>query len=172
MEIKKYQSLTSTNTLAKNSSYKPWTVIWAEEQGSGYGRKKDAWLSPRGGLYFSIILPRIDIEDLQILNMLAAFSVAKAIKENFSIEPFIKLPNDIYLNQKKIAGILTETVVGKTIKFCVMGIGVNTNINKFPPELENTATSLKIELGKDIDNEKILKQIVLGVKKLLKTVSK
>jgi BirA family biotin operon repressor/biotin-[acetyl-CoA-carboxylase] ligase len=52
-----------------------------------------------------------------------------------------------------------------------MGIGINTNIDEFPGELENIATSLKIELGKKVDNEKILKQIVEELKKQLKTIS-
>ena len=57
------------------------------------------------------------------------------------------------------------------VKFSIMGIGLNTNIEKFPGELENTATSLKMELGKKVDNEKILKQIVKEIKKQLKTIS-
>ena len=93
------------------------------------------------------------------------------MKENFNVEPMIKLPNDVYLNQKKIAGILTETVVGTNVKFSIMGFGLNTNIDKFPKDLENIATSLKIELGKKVDNEKILKQILEEIKNQLKTIS-
>ncbi len=127
--------------------------------------------SPKGGLYFTIILPKSKIEDLQTLNILAAFITAKVIKESFKLEPFIKLPNDVYVNHRKIAGILTETVIGSDVKFSIMGIGLNTNIEKFPKELENTATSLKIELGRKVDNEKILKQIVTELKEQLKTIS-
>ena len=172
MKLKKYKKISSTNKKAKEiKKPNPWLVIWAEEQETGYGRKKGYWFSPRGGLYFSVVLPKSTIEDLQILTILAAFVVAKVLKENFKLEPMIKLPNDVYLNQKKIAGILTEAVVGEDVKFSIMGIGLNTNIDKFPRDLENIATSLKIELGKKVDNEKLIRQIITDIKKQLKAIS-
>lgn len=173
MKIKHYKSLISTQDLAKKigERKKPWTVILTDEQTGGRGKEKRGWHSPKGGLYFSIILPKSKIEDLQTLTILAAFIVAKVIKENFNLEPFIKLPNDVWVQGKKIGGILTENVIGKEVKFSVMGIGLNTNIEKFPENLENIATSLKIELGKEIDNEKILKEIVKELKEQLKTIS-
>jgi len=172
IKIKKYKRILSTNLLAKKlKKPEPWLVIMAEVQSKGYGRKRTSWFSPKGGLYFSIILPRSKIEDLQTLTILAAFIIAKVIKENFELEPFIKLPNDVWVNGKKIAGVLTENVVGKEVKFSVMGIGLNTNISKFPRTLEDDATSLKIELGKRVNNEKILKRIVKELKEQLKTIS-
>lgn len=171
MKIKKYKTVSSTSALAKEIKPEAWLVLWAQSQNAGYGRKKDYWFSPRGGLYFSIILPKSNIEDLQTLTILAAFVVAKVIKENFSLESFVKLPNDVYVNQRKIAGLLTETVCGKDVKSSIIGIGLNTNIDEFPKELENIATSLKMELGKRVDNEKILKQIVKGIKKQLEIIS-
>jgi len=172
--IKSYKILKSTNSKAKElaeSGAEPWTVILAEKQTRGYGRKKTPWYSPKGGLYFSIILPKSKIEDLQTLTILAGFIVAKVIKENFNLEPFIKLPNDLWVNGKKFCGILTENVIGKDVKLSVMGIGLNTNIEKFPKNLENIATSLKIELGREVDNQKILNQIIEGIKEQLKTIS-
>lgn len=172
MKIEKHKIIPSTSALAKKiKKPKAWQVFWAEEQTAGYGTKKDFWFSPKGGLYFSVVLPRSNVEDLQTLTILAAFIVAKVIKENFNLEIFIKLPNDVYVNQKKLAGILTETVLGKDVRFSIMGIGLNTNIDKFPKELENIATSLKIELGKEVDNEKILKQIIQGIKNQLEIIS-
>jgi len=171
MEIKKYKVVSSTNLIAKRLRPEPWLVILAEKQTVGYGKKLSHWFSPKGGLYFSIVLPKSKIEDLQTLTILAAFIVAKTIKDNFSLEPLIKLPNDVLLNQKKICGILTENIIGKEVKSSVIGIGLNTNIDKFPKELENEATSLKVELGKEVNNEKILKQIVEGIKQQLKTIS-
>ena len=90
---------------------------------------------------------------------------------SFDLEAFIKLPNDVFVNQKKVAGVLTENIIGKEIKFSIMGIGLNTNIESFPKNLERTATSLKIELGKQINNEMLLKQIVKGIKKQLEIIS-
>ena len=174
MQIRYFSQLKSTNLKAKELTkmgVKPWTVIVAEKQIAGYGKEKAAWFSPKGGLYFSIVLPKSQIEDLQTLTILAAFIVAKVLKENFSLEPLIKLPNDVLLNGKKVAGILTENIIGQDVKLSVMGIGLNTNVEKFPKELEDIATSLKIELGKEVDNEKILKEIVKDLKEQLKTIS-
>ena len=171
MLLKKYKSVDSTSIMAKKTAYEPWTIIWSEEQTLGYGQKTNSWFSPKGGLYFSIILPKSTIEDLQTLTILAAFVIAKVIKENFKIEPFIKLPNDVFINQKKVGGILTENIIGEDVKFSIMGIGLDTNIEKFPKKLENIATSLKIETGKQVNNEKILKQIVQEIKKQLKIIS-
>lgn len=171
MKLQSLKKVSSTSALAKKEKGKPWTVIWAQEQSAGYGTKKDYWFSPKGGLYFSVILPKTDIDDLQTLTILAAFIVAKTLKENFALDCFIKPPNDVYVNRKKVAGILTENVLSNDTKFSVMGFGLNTNIDEFPKDLENIATSLKIELKKQVDNEKILKQIIKGLKEQLKTIS-
>ena len=174
MEIRYFSQLKSTNLKAKELAkmgVKPWTVIVAEKQIAGYGKEKASWFSPKGGLYFSIVLPKSQIEDLQTLTILAAFIVAKIIKENFSLEPLIKLPNDVLLNGKKVAGILTENIIGKDVKSSVLGIGLDTNVEKFPKELEDIATSLKIESGKRVSNVKLVKQIVQGLKEQLKTIS-
>jgi BirA family biotin operon repressor/biotin-[acetyl-CoA-carboxylase] ligase len=174
MIIKNYKTLKSTNVKAKElakKEAKPWTIIVAEQQTGGYGRKKTAWSSPKGGLYFSVILPKSNIDDLQTLTILAAFICAKTIKDNFSLEPFIKLPNDVWVSGKKVAGILTENIIGKDIKLSVMGIGLNTNIEKLPKDLENVATSLRIELGKKVDNKKILGQIIKALREQLRTIS-
>ena len=189
-KIINYKTISSTNSKAKELAQKgadPWTIIVAEKQTGGYGRKKAAWSSPKGGLYFSIILPKSNIDDLQTLTVLAAFICAKTIKENFNLEPFIKLPNDVWVNGKKVGGILTENIIGastgsaptlsgveragREVKISVMGIGLNTNVKKFPKDLENIATSLKIESGKETDNKKILRQIIRELKEQLKTIS-
>lgn len=176
MKIQKFKTLPSTNQKAKElakKGAKPWLVVVAEKQTSGYGKEKVPWFSPEGGLYFSIILPKSKIEDLQTLTILAAFIVAKTIKSNFPLEPLIKLPNDVLIGKKKVAGVLTENIIGKDVKLSVMGIGLNTNVEKFSEGLEDGATSLKIELGREVmvNNEKILKKIVKELKEQLKTVS-
>ena len=174
MKILEFEKLESTQKKAKEiaEKAKPWTVIVAKEQTGGYGRKGNFWYSPKGGLYFSVILPKTKIEDLQILTILAAFSVAKILKEDFKFEPFIKLPNDVYVNGKKICGILTENVIfGKEIKNSIVGIGLNTNIEKFPKDLENIATSVKIELKKEVDNKELLKKILEEIREKLENIN-
>jgi BirA family biotin operon repressor/biotin-[acetyl-CoA-carboxylase] ligase len=176
MVIKHFSQLDSTNTKAKElagNGAAPWTVVVAEEQTNGYGKEQRGWFSPKGGLYFSIILPQSNIDDLQTLTILAAFAAAKTIMEKFSLQTFIKLPNDVWINNKKIAGILTENIIsGSKVKYSVMGIGLDTNIDKFPKELENTATSLKIELDREVDNKQVMEKIVEELKKQLGTINK
>jgi BirA family biotin operon repressor/biotin-[acetyl-CoA-carboxylase] ligase len=175
MRILKFKKIDSTNKKAKElakEGFEPWTVILAKEQTGGYGRKGNLWHSPKGGLYFSVILPKLKIEDLEVLTNLAAFIVAKILKENFEIEPFIKLPNDVYLEGKKVCGILVENVIlGGEIKNSVIGIGLNTNIEKFPKDLEKLATSIRIELGKKVNNQKILNKILNELKEKIKAIS-
>jgi len=174
MKILEFEKLESTQKKAKEiaKEAEPWTVVLAKEQTGGYGRKGNFWYSPKGGLYFSVILPKTKIEDLQILTILAAFCVAKILKEDFKLEPFIKLPNDVYVNSKKICGILTENIVlGKEVKNSIIGIGLNTNIEKIPRDLENIATSIKIELKKEVENKELLKKILEELKEKLEIIS-
>jgi BirA family biotin operon repressor/biotin-[acetyl-CoA-carboxylase] ligase len=174
MQIERFKSIDSTNKKAKemsNAGSLPWTVVVSEIQENGYGRKGEAWYSPLGGLYFSVILPRGEINDLQTLTILTAFVVAKIIKEDFKVEPLIKLPNDVLLNGKKICGILTENIIGNEVKASVIGIGLDTNISDFPLELESIATSLEIELGRKIDNEELMQKIIMELKNQFKTIS-
>ncbi|NIA10020.1 MAG: biotin--[acetyl-CoA-carboxylase] ligase [Nitrospiraceae bacterium] len=171
LTIKSFEKLDSTQKAAKKLKRpSPWTAILAEEQTLGYGRKRDFWYSPKGGLYFSIVLPRSKIEDIQVLTILSAFSVAKLLKNDFNLQTFIKYPNDVYLKGKKICGIITENKVSAAgrILFSVMGIGLNTNIDKFPKNLENKTTSLKIELGREVDNERLMKKIIRELRKQIK----
>ncbi|MFA5013702.1 MAG: biotin--[acetyl-CoA-carboxylase] ligase [Candidatus Paceibacterota bacterium] len=174
IDFKKFEAVASTSDEAKKlalSGAEPWTVVVANEQTGGHGRKGDEWFSPTGGLYFSIILPKSNIEDLQTLTILAAFIIAKTIKEIYGLEPLIKLPNDVLLNGKKICGILTENIIDKEIKTSVMGIGLNTNIKELPAELKGIATSLEIELKKEVDNEKIINQIIEGLRAQLEILN-
>jgi BirA family biotin operon repressor/biotin-[acetyl-CoA-carboxylase] ligase len=174
MPIFKYKNINSTSEEAKDIAVRgcePWTVVVADEQESGHGRKGEAWFSPAGGLYFSIVLPRSDIADLQTLTILAAFVVAKTIKENFDLEPMIKLPNDVFINNKKVCGILTENMISGEVKQSIIGIGVNTNIDEFSQDLKDIATSIKIETRKEVNNEEILEKIISGLKDQLKIIS-
>jgi len=172
--ITEFDRLDSTSAKAKEMAAQgaaPWTVVVVKKQGSGYGRKGDAWFSPEGGLYFSVVLPKSNVEDLQILTILAAFCVATTIKETYGVEPFVKLPNDVYLNGKKICGVLTENIIAGEVVSSVIGIGVNTNIGSFAPGLEG-ASSLEIELGKTIDNGLFLEQIIDQLQKTFNAISK
>jgi BirA family biotin operon repressor/biotin-[acetyl-CoA-carboxylase] ligase len=169
------ENIKSTSEEAKVQAVQgvaPWTTIVAEEQSLGHGRKGDYWFSPKGGLYFSVILPKTNINDLQTITILSAFVVAKVLKEKYEIEPMIKIPNDILFEGKKLYGILTENIVmGDETVVSVLGIGLNTNIDTFPDNLKNAAISLKNILSKEVNNKEILEQILLGLKSQLETIT-
>lgn len=171
MNYIEFEKIDSTNNEGKKGIYEPWTVLVAKEQTQGKGRLGEKWFSPKGGLYFSIILPKTEINDLQTITILTAFCVAKIIKEEYHLEPLIKIPNDVLINNKKVCGILTENIIDKELKLSVIGIGLNTNIENFNEELKNIATSIKIESNKEVDNKNIMEKIVFQLKEQFKSTT-
>ncbi|MFH1583707.1 MAG: biotin--[acetyl-CoA-carboxylase] ligase [Actinomycetota bacterium] len=135
------------------------TVVLAEVQTLGRGRGEKPWLSPYGGLWFSIILkPKISPLIISIITLLSGLAVAETIKESLNLDAKIKWPNDILIDNLKVAGILCESEILKNkIKKLVIGIGVNLNLDKEDIEgLDIKATSCKIELGNEVNREKFL----------------
>lgn len=143
------KSVTSTNTLLKElaaGGEKEGKVLIAEEQTEGRGRFGRKFYSPaKTGIYMSILLrPKLTIEDSLFITVSAATAVAEAIEEIAGCEAKIKWVNDIYCNNKKVCGILTEAAVdfeGGGLEYCIVGIGVNVAkpLEGFPNELKDIA---------------------------------
>lgn len=126
------------------------TLAIAEIQTEGKGRRGRAWTSPRGsGIWMSFLLrPDFAPEYASMLTLVAAMAVEKGIREQTGLDCQIKWPNDIVLNGRKICGILTEMSTEEdSIRYVVVGIGINVNTKDFPEEISKTATSLAIETG-------------------------
>jgi BirA family biotin operon repressor/biotin-[acetyl-CoA-carboxylase] ligase len=141
-------------------------VVFAESQTKGRGRLKRNWFSPkRKSLLFSVILrPQLAPNYAPLVTAVSAVSVAKAISNLTGLITWIKWPNDIYVNEKKAGGILTELNIElDAIKFVILGIGINVNIDQFPKELEKTATSLKIESGNKFSRIELAKQVLVSL---------
>ncbi|MCK9578174.1 biotin--[acetyl-CoA-carboxylase] ligase [bacterium] len=174
LNVIEFEDIPSTNTKAKELAIDCdyWTIVVAKKQTDGHGTKNKNWFSPQGGLYFSIIMPPANINDLRIMTMLSAFAVAIAIKNNFALEPMIKLPNDVYINGRKFCGILTENIVKGDKISSVIGIGINTNICNFPSDISNTATSIANELKVIIDNRKIMEEIIENIRLYFNEIKK
>ena len=146
------------------------TVIFAEEQTAGRGRLGRRWESGPGmGLWFSILLrPAFPLPQWSRLATWAAVSIASAIDTEISRHAQIKWPNDIYLDAKKVAGILIETHCDPGSfqhgNFAILGIGINANHTSFPPELPDAA-SLRMITGHEIDRRelaiRVLKSLAL-----------
>ena len=123
-------------------------VIFAEAQINGRGQRSNRWITPKGqDLMLSVLLrPGQPMERWPRLTTLAALAVCRAIEAVVPMKPLIKWPNDIYIGQRKVSGLLAETFVGPGGAFLVLGIGLNVNTMAFPAELQGVATSLLREL--------------------------
>lgn len=131
-------------------------VVFAELQTAGRGQRGHRWESaPHRGLWFSVLLrPQIPMVDSACLTNWAAQSVAATIRSEAGLDPVIKLPNDVYLGGRKVAGVLVETKAGSGSAWtAITGIGVNVNQapDEFPDELRDRATSLAMMLGRPVN---------------------
>ncbi|MGC2351903.1 MAG: biotin--[acetyl-CoA-carboxylase] ligase [Candidatus Udaeobacter sp.] len=134
-------------------------VLFAEHQTSGRGQRGNRWESAVGkGLWFSILLrPKIQINDSGRLTIWAIEAISDVIRTELSLEPAIKLPNDVQLYGRKVAGVLVEMrAQEKAPHLAVVGVGINVNqsLEDFPPELRNRAISLAIALQRPVDRQK------------------
>jgi len=126
-------------------------VLFAEHQTAGRGQRGNHWESTAGkGLWFSILLrPEIPLGDSGRLTIWAMESIRDVIRTTFSLEPTIKLPNDVQLSERKVAGVLVEMRAQKKAPhLAVVGIGINVNqsLQDFSPELQSCAISLAMAL--------------------------
>jgi BirA family biotin operon repressor/biotin-[acetyl-CoA-carboxylase] ligase len=162
-----YPSIPSTNALAKELGAKgapEGTLVLAEEQTAGRGRMGRSWLSPGyENLLFSVLLrPRLLPERLFVLTMVLALAASDGVEEMSGLRPLIKWPNDLYLNGKKLAGILTEfSLGGKGIHRVVLGMGLN--VNWMPGEQEETpqaATSIRAESDRGVFRDELLVRVL------------
>jgi len=134
-------------------------VLFAEHQTAGRGQRGNRWESAAGkGLWLSILLrPKIDITNSPRLTVWAAEAVSEAIRHEFSLETTIKLPNDIQIDGRKVAGVLVEMrAQEKAPHLAIAGIGINVNqsLEDFPAALQGGAISLAMALGQQVDRQR------------------
>jgi len=170
-----YPRLTSTMEVAKREAARrgaaEGTVIVADEQTAGKGRLKRIWLSPRGNIALSVILYP-DVAYLPSLIMIASLAVVHCIEAVTGLKSQIKWPNDVLINNKKVAGILIESEVkGKMVDYAIIGIGVNVNLRLSDfPEIQSTATSLSDELGREVSRLDVIRQLLVEIERLYLTL--
>jgi BirA family transcriptional regulator, biotin operon repressor / biotin---[acetyl-CoA-carboxylase] ligase len=133
-------------------------IVFAEHQTAGRGQRGNRWESKAGkGLWFSILLqPEIQLSDSGRLTIWAIEAIADVIRAEFALEPVIKLPNDVQLYERKVAGVLVEMrAQEKAPHHAVIGIGINVNQSRkdFPQELQDRAISLAMALGRKVDRQ-------------------
>ncbi len=138
-------------------------VIVAEEQTGGTGRLGRSWVSPAGGVWITIVLkPEIPIDRVFMVTMAGSVAVARAIRKEYDLGALIKWPNDIYIGDRKVGGLLLELFAeADQIHYCLLGIGVDVNIS--PGELlgvKRAVTSISVEMGHDVDRAAFLARLL------------
>ena len=152
-EVLYFDTIDSTNIKAQElaeKGYQSGTLVVADKQESGKGRRGRSWVSPSGtGIFMTLMIkPDINPNNASMLTLVAALAVAKAITSVTGEEAMIKWPNDIVVNSKKVCGILTEmNAQFDYINHIVVGIGINVHNESFPEEISQMASSLMIEAG-------------------------
>lgn len=171
-----FDEIDSTNTKAKflaEEGAVHGTLVAAEKQNAGKGRRGRAWTSPKGsGIWMTLILrPDILPQSASMVTLVAALAIAKTIKKRYALDAKIKWPNDIVVNGKKVCGILTEMSSDmETVNHIVIGMGINANTKTFPEEIQDKATSIALEKGNEtINRSSLIADIMKEMEKLLDT---
>lgn len=161
--IHHFDEVASTNDVAANfaqAGAEEGAVALATRQTQGRGRQSRRWESPSGGLWMSIVLrPKICSEELPGLTLVIATAVAQALQHLASVPARVRWPNDVYVADKKIAGLLAEARwSGDHPEFCCVGLGLNVNVDRsdFSQDVAESATSLQAVLGREVAVEPLL----------------
>jgi BirA family biotin operon repressor/biotin-[acetyl-CoA-carboxylase] ligase len=157
-------TMDAARELAKKGA-KEGTIVIAEAQTRGRGRLSRQWLSPEGGIYFTLILrPRISPAYAPRMNLMAAVAVAATIRKLVGLKAELKWPNDVLIAGKKVCGILAEMDAEMDVaNFVNVGIGINANASI--PRFEKTATSLKDALGREISRKEFLSVLIMEIER-------
>lgn len=167
-EIRYFDETDSTNLQAKAmaaAGAPEGTLIIAEEQTAGRGRRGRNWFSPPGaGIYMSLIIrPAILPQEAPRFALLTAAAVAEAVKEITLLEARIKWPNDILVGGRKLGGILTEVSMDMDrVEYMIVGLGLNVNMAReaFPPDLKEIGTSIRAEANRSFPRVPLVRRIL------------
>ena len=169
-----YAEVSSTNDLAATLAERgapEGTVVAANAQHAGRGRYGRTWASPPGaGLYVSTVL-RPSSHLTSLITIAAGVAVADAIQTATGLVTRVKWPNDVFVEERKLAGILTEAVVGadvqapraRSIRHVVLGFGINVMPAAHPPDVAARATSIEGELGRAVDRGLLLAEALCAL---------
>jgi BirA family biotin operon repressor/biotin-[acetyl-CoA-carboxylase] ligase len=140
------------------------TVVIAETQKRGRGRQGREWVSPAGGLWFSVVLkPTLSAGEAVRLVFVASVAVAETLRRLYDLKVETMWPNDVMVKGRKICGVLTEmSTTGEKVNFVIVGIGVNANfgVEVLPESLRELTTSLRKEFGRDVRLEELFRALL------------
>ena len=167
-----FKEIDSTNNYLKNSYQilDNFTFVTADYQSHGKGRKDRVWSSESGAnLMFSFLIkePAL-LKKYSALSIISAVEVAKLLESYKFKGVSVKWPNDVFINDKKVCGILLE---GQILQYLVVGVGLNVNQKVFPEGLRRPATSMSLEANQDFDIEEIEKKLFSNIVRDLKSLN-
>ena len=139
-------------------------VVVAEEQTKARGRFGRAWYSPKGGLWVTYVMKDFEAERVPDLTLANALAMRKALEKYVNAK--IRWPNDVVVDDKKIAGVLVEAIARGDKATAFVGFGVDTNVTEFPKDVR--ATSVLLETGKPVDNDELMFEIISLTKEYLR----
>ena len=165
-DVRYMETIDSTNLYARRlgeDGAVEGVLVVADEQTAGKGRSGRHWTTPPGSaIAMSVLLrPRIAPERISMVTLVMGLAVAKAVRELYGLDALIKWPNDVVVNGKKICGILTEMSAElMAVNYIVIGVGINSNMKEFPEEIRTTATSIALELGRDVSRARLIAEVM------------
>lgn len=178
-----FDSIDSTQNFASSISKNPkenGTVIVSKKQSSGKGRLGRKWVSPEGGLWFSVILhPKFDVSLVTLFPLAASLALANAIKKSLKKKPEVKWPNDVTLNHKKVAGMLVDlSLKSNYIESLILGVGINFKID--PIKLENTIKNTEnfygvatlVKKNEDANPVKLIQSFLFELERICEELNK
>ncbi len=160
-----HDAVTSTNDLARQlaeAGAAEGTAVLAREQLAGRGREGRPWVSPRGGLWMSVVFrPVLPVADWPLLGFMLAVSACAAIDAATGLRTGVKWPNDLMLRSRKLGGVLVEA----TPAYAVGGVGINANVDPdaFDPAIQKTATSLQAIAERPVDLNRLAAAMLLTI---------
>lgn len=153
-----FESIDSTNEYLKREypCLEDQTVVVADHQTKGKGRRGRSWTDDSKSLVFSLLLKKdINPERIDLLPLLSGIAISQML-DDLDIPSLIKWPNDVLIQEKKCSGILLEAVTEESIKAVIIGIGINLNDQEFPSDIREKAISLAMASKREYDSKRIL----------------
>ncbi len=167
-----FNELPSTNTFAlqraKEAAF-PSAVILADRQTAGRGRFNRSWYSPADSNIYGTLLCSLDIPIPPVfwgwVPLMAGVAIAQVLEHQTALQIHLKWPNDLLIAERKVGGILCESLSHKQRKWIVIGFGINVNLSMadFPQELQGTATSLQIECRQPLERDNLITHIITAL---------
>ena len=171
-QIRYFSRIDSTNQYAKRIAEEgapDGTLIIADEQTAGKGRSGRTWVTPPAeAIAFTLLLrPKLSPDRISMVTLVMGLAVTNAVNSLYGVSAGIKWPNDVVIKGRKLCGILTEmSAEVRQVNYIVIGVGINANLTSFPEEIREIATSLRLELGYDINRAELIARVMAEFERL------